>query len=285
MTEQTFTSVMHWLDLLYKFWPIAGGFVLLGWGWWRTRSFFFIFHQALKWLGLVGKYSNPTDQKVADDYLDLNKFNLKTGFRLSTVGAKTRLHEWMQETDLEFAELRQAGWYFKANSLSFDLISGARLWFLRGVFITLGLVSLATMQFVNKTDYALLTVNATGTWFWAGKNKAFSAFFDFPKPFRGDAWVLNQSDCRYVDGAHPLPDIWEKNVICELVLGLQDDFVNSALGSQKWAALSVGLFGFACLAMLGILTSWQSKAKELHERISSHSVEDSEIEVIQSEFS
>jgi len=105
LTDEKYTSLMHLLDILSKAWPIACGFFVVVAVYSRTRSFFFIFHQILKWLGLEGKYTNAQDQTFADDYLDLNKFNLKTGFRLDTVGAKSRLHIWMLEHQLEFTEL------------------------------------------------------------------------------------------------------------------------------------------------------------------------------------
>ncbi|XVN20035.1 DUF6216 family protein [Pseudomonas corrugata] len=232
MTEQTFTAVMHVLDVLYKLWPIACGIFVVGAVWWRTRSLFFIVHQLLKWLGLEGKYTNVDDQKVADDYLDLNKFNLKTGFHLRSVKAKVKLHGWMREHNLEFAELRRAGWYFKANQLSFDIPGLWRICLVRGAYISMGVLLLTVGQFVDKTDFALLRINATGTWFWAGNNQAYSPTFDLPHILRGDTWRLQQADCRYADDPDVSLDTWDKDAICNLVLGLNDEFVAESIDSQ-----------------------------------------------------
>lgn len=263
LTEQTFTSVMHFLDVLYKLWPIVAGIVVVGIVWWRTRSPFFIFHQFLKWLGLEGRYSNPDDQKVADDYLDLNKFNLKTGFQLRSVAAKTRLHAWMREHDLEFAVLRRAGWYFKANRLRFQIPKTKYIVIFRAVVISMGAAFVLGGQLIERSDYALLKVNATGTWFWVGNNEAYSLRFDFPELLRGDPWWLQQGDCRYDEDPTPVNDIWEKDVICRLVLGMNDAYISEAIASQTSSAWVLKLLGAACFCVMGVFASWLTRAKEL----------------------
>lgn len=263
MTEQTFTSVMHFLDLLYKLWPIVAGVVVVGIVWYRTRSLFFLFHQILKWLGLEGKYTNADDQKVADEYLDLNKFNLKTGFHLKSVKAKIALHSWMREQDLEFAELRRAGRYFKANKLKFETPAKWETNFCRAVIFAMGLAFIGGGQLVERSDYALLRVTATGTWFWVGNNEAYSFRFDFPEWLRGDPWRLQQGDCRYVEDPAPVQNIWDKDVICRLVLGMNDSFIAEAITSQTNSAWVLRFFGAACLGAVGLFAYWLARAKEL----------------------
>lgn len=263
MTEQNFTTVMHLLDVLYKLWPIACGAIVVGAVWWRTRSLFFIFHQILKWLGLEGKYANADDQKVADEYLDLNKFNLKTGFHLKSVKAKSALHRWMQDHELEFAVLRRAGWYFKANHLKFETPDKWETYFKRTLFATLGAAFIAAGQIIQWSDSALLRVNATGTWFWVGDNEAYSLRFDFPDWLRGDPWRLQQGDCRYVGDPAPVTDIWDKDVMCRLVLGLNESFIAQALESQRNSAWVLTLFGAGCFAIIGISAFWLKRAREL----------------------
>lgn len=194
---------MHFLDVLYRLWPIVVGMVVVGIVLWRTRSPFFIFHQFLKWLALEGKYSNP-DQKVAYDYLDLNKFNLKTGFQLRSAAAKTRLQAWMREHDFV---LRRAGWYFKANRLRFQIPQTKYIVICRAVVISMGAAFVVGGQFVETSDCAPLKFNATGTWVWDGNNEAYSLRFDFPKLLGGDPWWLQQRDCRYEKDPTPLNDI------------------------------------------------------------------------------
>lgn len=263
LNEQTFTNVMHLLDVLYKLWPIVCGVLAVGIIWWRTRSLFFLFHQILKWLGLEGKYSNPDDQKVADDYLDLNKFNLKTGFQLKSVKAKTSLHTWMRDHDLEFAVLRRAGWYFKANQLNFEIPGKWQTFFCRLVIILAGAAFIAGGQIVQRSDYALLKVNATGTWFWVGNNEAYSFRFDFPEWLRGDPWRIQQGDCRYVEDPTPVKDAWDKDVICRLVLGMNDGYIAEAIASQTNAAWVLTLFGAGCFGGMGLFAVWLTRAKEL----------------------
>jgi len=258
---------MHVLDVLYKLWPIACGVLVVGAVWWRTRSLFFMVHQLLKWLGLEGKYTNADDQKVADDYLDLNKFNLKTGFHLRSVKAKVKLHGWMREHNLEFAELRRAGWYFKANQLSFDIPGLWRICLVRGAYISMGILLLTVGQFVDKTDFALLRINATGTWFWAGNNQAYSPTFDLPHILRGDTWRLQQADCRYADDPSVSLDIWDKDAICNLVLGLNDEFIAESIDSQIKTARILKIGSCACFVLLGIFAFWLERAKELHAQL------------------
>lgn len=258
---------MHLLDVLSKLWPIACGLFVIIAVYWRTRSFFFIFHQILKWLGLEGKYTNPDDQKFADDYLDLNKFNLKTGFRLETLGAKSRLHAWMREHQMEFRELQGAGWYFHANKLSFDLPGRLRVWFTRGSFLAFGLFLIATSQFILNSNNALLKVNATGTWFWVGNNEATSVRFDYPSLLRGDAWKIQQGDCRYMDDAMPIKSTWDKNVICHLVLGFDEAYINEAVDSQQQSSVILALAGAISIVCFLITTFWQRRALDLHNRL------------------
>lgn len=224
---------------------------------------FFTFHQFLKWLGLEGKYSNPDDQKVADDYLDFNKFNLKTGFQLRSVTAKTKLHAWMREHDLEFAVLRRAGWYFKANGLRFEIPKTKYIVIFGAVAISMGAAFVLGGQIVDRSNYALLKVNATGTWFWVGNNEAYSLRFDFPELLRGDPWRLQQGDCRYEEDPTPVNDIWEKDVICRLVLGMNDDYISEAIASQTSFAWVMKLLGVACFCVMGIFASRLMRAKEL----------------------
>lgn len=264
MTEQNFTTVMHLLDVLYKLWPILCGAVVVGVVWWRTRSLFFLFHQVLKWLGLEGKYSNADDQRVADEYLDLNKFNLKTGFHLRSVKAKAALHGWMREHNLEFAVLRQAGRYFNANLLKFELPEKWQTYTLRVVVIAMGMAFFSGGLLVHRNDSALLKVNATGTWFWVGKNEAYSVRFEFPEWLRGDAWRLQQGDCRYLEEPAPALDMWDKDVICRLVLGLNEGFIADAIESQTDSAWVLALFGVGCFCFIGISAISLRKAKALN---------------------
>lgn len=258
---------MHLLDVLYKLWPIACGLLVILVVYWRTRSLFFVFHQILKWLGLEGKYTNSDDQKFADEYLDLNKFNLKTGFRLDSAKAKVLLHSWMHVHNLEFAELRRAGWYFKANKLSFYLPGRAWIWWTRGGFFALGVFFVATANLINNPNYALLSVTATGTWFWVGNNEAFSVRFDYPKLLRSDAWKIQQGDCRYTDTADPVESAWDKNVICRLVLGFNDESIVQAIDSQRQSAIVLFLTGMMNFGWFVLFTCWQRRAAQLHERL------------------
>lgn len=258
---------MHVLDVMYKLWPIACGVFVIGAVYWRTHTFFFVFHQILKWLGLEGKYTNPDDQKFADDYLDLNKFNLKTGFRLESAKAKALLHGWIRIHNLEFAELRRAGWYFKANKLSFDLPGRIRIWWTRGGFFVLGVFFVATANLIDNPNYALLSVTATGTWFWAGHNEAFSVRFDYPYLLRGDAWKIQQGDCRYTDNPDPVENAWDKDVMCRLVLGFNEDSIVEAIGSQRRSAFVLLFSGIISFAWFLQLTSWQHRAAQLHKRL------------------
>lgn len=267
MTDQTFANTIHFLDFLYKLWPLFAGVFVVGVVYWRTGSFFFVFHQFLKWLGLEGKYTCPDDQRVADEYLDLNKFNLKTGFRLSSVKAKKRLHEWMRQHDFEYAELRHAGWYFKANTLTFHVPGTAQLWWTRIIVLLISMMFILGGQFIENPKLALLKVNATDTWFWVGDNEATSFRYNYPTFLRGDAWKLQQGDCRYGAGSLPLTNDWDKNVMCLLVLGFEDSYIKSSISSQNGVAFAFKLLGFAAFLVMLLFIFWQRTAARLKQQI------------------
>lgn len=259
---------MHVLDVLYRLWPIVCGAFVIGVVWWRTRSFFFMVHQLLKWLGLEGKYTNADDQKVADDYLDLNKFNLKTGFHLRSVKAKAQLHGWMRKHNVEFAELRRAGWYFKANQLSFDIPSLWRVCLVRGAWFAMGVLLLAVGQFVDRSDFALLRINATGTWFWVGNNEAYSSTVGLHPVLQGNTWRLQQADCIQIHAPEISLDIGEKDAICKFVLGLNDEFIAESIDSQIKDALILKIGSGASFVILGILLFWLQEATKLQIQLS-----------------
>jgi len=177
----------------------------------------------------------------------------------------------MREHNIEFAELRRAGWYFKANQLSFDIPGLWRKVLVQGAFIALGVFFVATGQFVQKTDYALMTVKATGTWFWVGKNEAYSLRFDFPEMLRGDAWRLQQGDCRYIDDPKPALDIWDKDVICHLVLGFNEGAIAEAIDSQVATALILNVVSIGCFSLFVLFAFWLQRAKELHAQLEAES--------------
>jgi hypothetical protein len=84
-------------------------------------------------LGVDNKFSDKEDQRAWDLYEGLNKFNLKTGFRLQSVRSKRNLHDWMRLHNFEISELREAGRYFRANSLSFDIPNRSRRFGIRSL--------------------------------------------------------------------------------------------------------------------------------------------------------
>jgi len=197
----------------------------------------------------------------------LNKFNLKTGFRLKSVKAKTQLHGWLNENDLEFAEVRHAGWYFKANKLIFEIPSRLQIWVSRALFLALGCVFIATGSILQNPNQALLTVTATDTWFWVGNNEATSLRFDLPGILRGNAWQIQQHDCRYGDDPVPLDSSWDKDVICRLVLGFNDSYIADAIETQKTSGLALVFMGSLSFVLVAVFTFWQLTAVKLQRRI------------------
>lgn len=250
-----------------KVWPIVCGLLVIGVAYYRTRSCFFIFHQLLKILALEGRYSNPDDQRVADEYLDLNKFNLKTGFRLDSVKAKTRLHAWMIHNDIEYAELKRARWYFDANKLTFKLLGVKRRLISAGCPLLLAGALFATAQSIHSEDHALFRVDETGTWFWAGNNEAFSSRYNAWNIFRGKPWIIHQHHCRYIEGASPVEDIWDKDVICDFVLGFSDKEIGQAILQQNSAARVIAFLGLAPLILFIFLVNQQRAAVALNARV------------------
>jgi hypothetical protein len=264
MTDQDFTSIMHYLDLLYKFWPVFCIFSVVCLVVSRTYSLFFLFHQVFNILGLEGKYSNSEDQKSTDELLDLNKLNLKTGFRLKTVKAKKALHQWMELKDLELSELIKCGWFFNANQRNLKTPGKFKSLFLYSTLFLTAILFLSTSKLVSDPERALLKVNATGTWFWVGDYEAVSFRYDFLEWLRGDAWKLQQGDCRYEPDAKPLESSWDKDTICVLVLGMKDEYVKGAISSQRSLAAFFGIIGFLFIVFLFVVLYWHDSASKIN---------------------
>lgn len=261
--EKSITSAMLVLDFLYKLWPAFLAIFVVALIYWRTRSFSFLFYRIFKLLGLEGDYSNKDDERSTKEYLDLNKFNLKTGLRLKTVKAKGRLHEWMSHHDVELAELRHAGWIFKANKLVFEIPSVLKLWICSALVVCTAVIFIFLAAFFSDSSHSLLRVNATGTLFWVGNNEAFSLRYNLPGPVQGDRWKIDQYSCRYKDEPYPFEDSWDKNVICGLVLGLHDKFVSESIDSQRNAGVFLFVVGLILFLGVAIYAYWYNSSVAL----------------------
>lgn len=265
--EKSITSAMLVLDFLYKLWPAFLAVFVVALIYWRTRSFFFLFYRIFKLLGLEGDYANKDDERATKEYLDLNKFNLKTGLRLNTVKAKSRLHEWMAQHDLELAELRHAGWIFNANKLVFEIPSLLKLWFWSLFLVGVAVVFIFLAAFFSDPSHALLRINATGTLFWVGNDEAFSTRYNLPGPLQGERWKLDRYSCKYVNEPYPFNDTWDKNVICGLILGLHDRFVSESIDSQRNAGIFLLVFGLILILCVAVYAYWYNSSVALQSQL------------------
>lgn len=263
MDDTKLTSFIHILDIIYKAIPIFIGVAILVFVYVRTGSIFLIFHKILQLIGLDGKYSDPVDQKMADEYLDLNKFNFKTGLRLKTVKAKKKLHIWMRQNDIEYAELLKLKPWLNANDLRLEIPTAKfsvliKLLVAIAIFILMGLGS----SLLN-TKEALFQVKATETWFWINENVATSFGYDLIPSFSSSQWKMNETHCKYDDSNYPVGNSWDKSTICQLVLGMHDDAIDKARASQHKTGLTFLVMGSGWLVFLIISMSSFKERKEL----------------------
>jgi hypothetical protein len=258
---------MQSIDFLYKIWPIFAGVAIICFVYLRTGSLLFVFYRIFQLLGVDNKFSDKDDQRAWDLYEGLNKFNLKTGFGLKSVRSKRNLHDWMRLHSFEIAELREAGSYFKANSLSFDIPDRSRRFVARGAFLLVIFASISIASGFSNVNYALLQVKATGTWFWVGEVEAVSFQGVLPDTLKGDTWKIDQEGCRYSKIQKVSIDSWDEGVVCSLILGLQQDYISETVDSQKRLAAGLLLFAMALIIKLGFLIKAEQKAKALNGKL------------------
>ncbi|MNY15329.1 hypothetical protein D3C86_1485370 [compost metagenome] len=84
---------------------------------------------------------------------------------------------------------------------------------------------------------------------------------------RGKTWHLQQAECRYTDDPKIAIDIWDKDAICNLVLGLNDEFIAESIDSQIKTAQILKIGSCACFFLLGIFAFRLERAKELRARL------------------
>jgi hypothetical protein len=272
-----YTSLMQSLDFLYKIWPIFAAIAVICFVYWRTGSMVFVFHRVFQLLGVDNKFSDKEDQRAWDLYEGLNKFNLKTGFRLQSVRSKRNLHDWMRLHNFEISEQRESGRYFRANSLSFDIPNRSRRFGIRSLFFTLIFIFAFVATELNSINCALLQVRATGTWFWVGGGEAFNFQSKLPGALKDDVWKIDQEYCRYPQPEHLSIDSWDEVVVCSLVLGFQEDYIRETVASQKRLATGLLIFVMALMIRLVFLVRAELKARELNGKLTSSDVGDTRL--------
>lgn len=118
------------------------------------------------------------------------------------------------------------------------------------------------------SDYALFYVKKTNTPFWVNAGHAYSIGYPLTSHFAGShSWHLAREYCLFTNSAAPLGNALDKAVICHLIVGERDDYVQDTIQNQYY--LSAFLVFMLLLLTIPPLRRAKSRklAHHIHKRI------------------
>lgn len=115
--------------------------------------------------------------------------------------------------------------------------------------------------------YALLTVKKTGTTFWVQPNEAFNSTGNWLSWMNFIPWTVDNQYCLVSDGVEPFKEQWDKEVICNLVLGNQNKNIEDVAGEQWAIGMAAGCSAFFWLIFLMYIIDRERNAKALAEEV------------------
>lgn len=269
MVDQgSLNSAVQWVDFITKLAPFILGGVLVAFTWLRTQTVFFPLYRLYQLVGGRKSFHNARLERHWQAYEDLNNINLWFGLGLRSSRLMHEFLAWLERRKLTLEEVASCRPYFDANARELRIPSRRRRIFI-GVFAMVWLIAFAVFgQAFAFHDKALIKVNKTGTWAWVESGEAYGVTYPVVKWFWPAAsWHLDNSQCLFEDRVAPLDDQWDKDVICQVVLGNNNDAVNDAVVLQhRIAAASYGL-----LMLLMVVVVYHAQrivnAKALSERL------------------
>jgi hypothetical protein len=253
MADQgSLNSAVQWVDFFTKVAPIALGAVLVAFTWLRKQTVFFPLYRLYQLVGGRKSFHNARLERHWQAYEDLNNINLWFGLGLRSSRLMHEFFAWLEQRKFTLEEVASCRPYFDANARELRIPSRRRRVSI-GIFAFIWLIAFAVFgQAFAFQDKALIKVNKTGTWAWVESGEAYGVTYPVVKWFRpGASWHLDNSQCLFEDRAVPFDDQRDKDVICRVVLGNNNDALNDAVVLQhRIAAASYGLFMLLMVVMV-----------------------------------
>lgn len=233
----------------------------------RTNAMFYVVYRWHQLLGATKGFNSKFAQRVWADHEDLQRFNLWFGLQLRTSRHMERLLSWLNHHDLTIEELCRARRYFDANELAFKIPSKLRRRIVRTMMLLVAAFLFLAAYVFTQAPYALLTVKKTHTTFWVQPNDAFNGTGNW-LPWGGSAqWTINNQYCLFSDGLEPFKHQWDKEVVCNLVLGNYNQKIEDIIGEQWAIGMGAGCTAFVCLIFLIFIMLCEVNATALEKRV------------------
>jgi hypothetical protein len=227
MQDQKYLSSLSAVaDFFERFGPLLGFLGLVIFVLIRTRSFFFVLYRIQSLVGGAQAFHDERVQRHWKSFEDMHRLNLWFGLNLRSSRAMHQLFAWLDRHNISVGEISRSVPYFDTNTLQFTF---PKKWHLK-LDLTWRSVSASVVFLVacvfGASDYALLYVKKTHTAFWVGSGQAYSAGYPISSRFaEGGGWHVRDDYCLFTDTSEPLQEDWDKQVICHLVLGNRDDYI------------------------------------------------------------
>jgi hypothetical protein len=238
MPDQKYlSSLSAAADFFERFGPLMGFVLLIGFVLFRTRSLFFVFYRIQSLIGGAQAFHDERVQRHWKSFEDMHRLNLWFGLNLTSSRAMHQLFAWLDRHNVSVGEIARSLPYFNPNTLQFTF---PKRWVVKLDLSWRAVVASVVFLIAGvfgATDYALLYVKKTHTLFWVGSGHAYSADYPISSLFEnGGSWHIRDDYCLFTDAPDPLHEEWDKQVICHLVLGNRDDYIQEAMQSQKWSS-------------------------------------------------
>lgn len=267
MSEQLVKSPLEWIDLTIKLLPYLGALALMIYVVLRTNAMFYVVYRWHQLLGATKDFNSKFAQRVWADHEDLQRFNLWFGLQLKTSMHMAKLLSWLDRHELTIEEVCRARRYFDANELTFKIPSTLRRRTVRTMMLCLAGSLFLSAYVFTQTPYALLTVKKTHTTFWVQPNDAFNGTGTW-LPWGSDArWTVDNQYCLFSDGVEPFQDQWDKEVVCNLVLGNYNQKIEGIIGDQWSVGMLAGGAAILCIFFIVFIMTREIYATVLVEKI------------------
>ena len=265
MPDQKYLAALSaFADLLMRFGPLLGAFALIIFVIFRTKSFFFVFYRVQGLIGGAQAFHDERVQRHWKSFEDMHRLNLWFGLNLTSPRAMHQLIAWLDRHKIGIGEIAKAVPYFDTNTLEFFYPA---TWHLRlnrvwvcasGAVLLFGAVTFAV------SDYALFYVKKTNTPFWVNAGHAFSIGYPLTSHFAGsDSWHLDREYCLFTNSPAPLENALDKAVICHLIVGERDGYVQDTIQNQYY----LSAFLVFMLLLLTIPPLRRAKSRKLAHNI------------------
>jgi hypothetical protein len=204
-----------------------------------TESLSLIRNRLSDLIGNKHSFNHEKLKKHQQQELDLDHFNFRFKLNVKTPYAMDKLVSWAERSGVRLNEIKKARPYFDPTNQIFKISKPKFVKTFTAIVVVLSLVMFFAIHTPNA---ALFKVNKTGQWFWVANNHAFSFTSYLPQSFHmSDSWQMSKGNCLLDKTAAPLTDIWDKKVICYVLLDNLKGHVGQTIKEQKILAWTLFL--------------------------------------------